>query len=231
MKTVTLALAAAFLATATPTLSATAWNAYDAFQDVGGVIQTGPFAGGTSSGPFTGIVTPFTTAQAPCGAPEIFCLRTGDASIVKAYAGDYDPANSVFFKAGFLNMHPDPTLDSVLQFVAPVAGDYRFAGSFEIHDSSPTGVTIGGYVGATQQFAGLLLAGASPFDFQASLAAGDRVSFVLGAAGNYTYDSTGLGLTVTALGGVPEPASWAMMILGFGAAGGMIRRGRVARLA
>jgi hypothetical protein len=233
MKTVTSALAAAFVALATPALAATTWNAFDAFQDVGGVIQTGPFAGGTSTGPFTGAVTPFTTAQAPCGTPDFFCLRTGDASIAKAYAGDFDPPNSVFFKTGFLNMHPDPVTDSVLQFVAPTAGDYRFAGSFAIHDVSPTGVTVSGYVGAVQQFGGLLLNGASPFDFQASLAAGDRVSFVLGAAGDYTFDSTGLGLTVTKLerGAVPEPAAWALMILGFGAAGAMLRRQSAAQAA
>lgn len=55
-----------------------------------------------------------------------------------------------------------------------------------------------------------------------------------GVAG--VYDSVLLGasqagrLTVTDLGGaggaVPEPATWAMMIIGFGAAGSMIRRRR-----
>jgi hypothetical protein len=41
--------------------------------------------------------------------------------------------------------------------------------------------------------------------------------------GNYYYDSTGLSASITA---VPEPATWAMMIIGFGAAGSMIRRRR-----
>jgi hypothetical protein len=233
MKYLTSAIAAAaLLAAASPSVAATSWNAYDSFQVVNGAVQTGPFAGGTSSGPFAGTMTPFALSEANCGgSPDVFCQRTAEASVSKAYAGDFDPANSVFYTAGFLNMHPDPVLDSVLQFVAPSAGDYRFAGSFAIHDSSPTGVTIGGYVGAAPQFANLLLAGAQAFDFEATLAAGDRVSFVLGAAGNYTYDSTGLSLTVTSLddtvGGVPEPATWAMMILGFAGAGAALRRRRV----
>lgn len=46
---------------------------------------------------------------------------------------------------------------------------------------------------------------------------GFDVSFVQGLPGS--------------VGGVPEPATWAMMILGFGLAGTMVRRGRRARFA
>ncbi len=130
-------------------------------------------------------------------------------------------------------MHPGTEGEiTVLQFVAPSDGVYNFAGSYTVHDTSPTGVSIGGYVGATSQFGETLEHGSRPFDFDAALAAGERVSFVLGAAGNYTYDSTGIALTVTSggglgAGGVPEPATWGMMLIGFGGLGAVLRNRRV----
>ena len=44
------------------------------------------------------------------------------------------------------------------------------------------------------------------------------------------YENTGASLTVAgaATGGVPEPTTWAMMMLGFGAMGGMLRRSKAA---
>jgi hypothetical protein len=45
-----------------------------------------------------------------------------------------------------------------------------------------------------------------------------------GNSGNWVMDDLTYTTGVTA--GVPEPASWAMMILGFGAAGALLRRRR-----
>ncbi len=51
---------------------------------------------------------------------------------------------------------------------------------------------------------------------------GDKVtSIVFGTGSTNAFEFDGLAATITA---VPEPATWAMMILGFGAAGAMIRR-------
>ncbi|TAJ68649.1 MAG: PEP-CTERM sorting domain-containing protein [Phenylobacterium sp.] len=155
-------------------------------------------------------------------------MRNGEASVAKAVDGTYDPPGSSFFQAGFLNLHADTGVDTVVQFVAPTAGLYSFAGSYQAHDISPTGVDIAGYVGTTQQFADTFIGGSRSFGFDADLAAGQRVSFTLGAAGNYTYDSTGFALTVIGadVGGVPEPATWAMMILGFFGMGAALRQRR-----
>jgi hypothetical protein len=70
---------------------------------------------------------------------------------------------------------------------------------------------------------GQTLAYAAPI----TLAAGDVVDFAVGwgSNGNYVDDSTGFRaafLTAT----VPEPASWAMLVAGFGLLGGVLRTSR-----
>lgn len=49
--------------------------------------------------------------------------------------------------------------------------------------------------------------------------------------GNYTLTLTGVGQNVAIDGGVPEPSTWALMILGFGAAGTALRRAQSRRSA
>ena len=56
-----------------------------------------------------------------------------------------------------------------------------------------------------------------------TLAAGDTLSFQIAAIPAGYADAT---IAVTSLGAVPEPASWAMMIGGFGMIGGALRARR-----
>lgn len=46
----------------------------------------------------------------------------------------------------------------------------------------------------------------------------------------WTFENSGGAITVPSASVVPEPASWAMMMLGFGAMGAAMRRNRAARL-
>ena len=55
-------------------------------------------------------------------------------------------------------------------------------------------------------------------------AAGRPIDFSITGASGTIYDATGAHLP--AAGGVPEPATWAMMLAGFGAVGAVLRRGR-----
>lgn len=222
-------IAAGVLAAITAPASAASYVAYDQFQLVDGAVQTGDFEVGYFTGAFAGMATAYPTTQAQCGGnPGVFCVRNGEASVAKAVAGTYDPPGTSFFQADFLNLHADTGVGTVVQFIAPTAGLYSFGGSYQAHDVSPTGVDIAGYVGTTQRFADTFTGGSRSFNFDANLTAGQRVSFILGAAGNYTYDSTGFALTVTGadVGGVPEPSTWAMMILGFFGMGASVRRRR-----
>jgi hypothetical protein len=58
-----------------------------------------------------------------------------------------------------------------------------------------------------------------------TLGAGDSVDFALNNLGDFSFDSTGISATIRNVPtGVPEPASWALMIAGFGVVGGIARR-------
>jgi hypothetical protein len=87
----------------------------------------------------------------------------------------------------------------------------------------PTGLTSLGVSGRLN----LDCRGGSSCDF------GNTGSFSFGALpGGVTYGSaSGVFLTANAPGAIPEPATWAMMIIGFGAAGSVIRRRRAVSVA
>ena len=224
-------LAGAAGALAASSAGAVTFKAYDQFNIAAGAVTAPDFAVGylDAAATFTGALTDFTRFETACaGNAAIQCAATlgGDATpgVYKA-SGAYASGTTVF-DPGELNLHPGPGGQRAgVQFVAPTAGTYRFQGSFSLNDTSPTGVALAGYVGTASAFAASLGGGLGAtylFDFEADLAADERVTFLVGPDGTYAYDSTGLVLNVST--GVPEPAAWAMMILGFGMAGGLFRR-------
>ena len=79
----------------------------------------------------------------------------------------------------------------------------------------------GGAAGTYYEFPGSLVAGAFYDGQPGSLAANSNV----GVAGRYVFNVRG-GNVTPAPGAVPEPATWAMMLLGFGALGSVLRRNR-----
>lgn len=60
--------------------------------------------------------------------------------------------------------------------------------------------------------------------FTISRATADIASFSIGGPDTFGVQSVTLGTPIGALAGVPEPATWAMMIAGFGMVGGAMRR-------
>jgi hypothetical protein len=141
--------------------------------------------------------------------------------------------------------------DAVIRFTAQAAGLYTLDGLFSRLDNMTSGSNDPGNNGvsvAIYQTTGSVtseiwsssaLAGAgvtegttASYDFSALLGAGDILSYVVNYNGNYYNDSTGLRGTISfspggndaGVGSVPEPASWAMMLGGFGVIGGTLRR-------
>lgn len=104
-------------------------------------------------------------------------------------------------------------------------------GGFFTTASSPTGPTVGINVGANVIFVSPSYVSGSQFGV--STATFNNATFAsLGlTAGTYVYSfgrvNTADTLTVQIGSGVPEPATWAMLIAGFGMIGGAMRRRKV----
>lgn len=231
-------VAGAFAALVATHAGAATYKVYDQFNVSGGAITAADFAFGYLPGSetFAGTLTAFTRFDTACaGNPNFQCAATfsGDTTpgVYKA-PGAY-ATGTVVFEPGELNLHTGPGGESAgVQFIAPTAGSYRFKGGFSLNDHSPTGVSLAAFVGTASQFSTSLgggLGASHLIDFTADLDAGERVTFLVGPGQSYSNDSTGLTLAVTT--GVPEPSAWAMMIMGFGGAGALLRGRRGRRLA
>jgi hypothetical protein len=115
-------------------------------------------------------------------------------------------------------LHPAANNDyAVVRWTAPAAGSYTVTAAWS--DVDPHGGN-----GATGDIVlnGVTLfstswsnggAGLPAGPLVLSLAAGDRLDFLTGSAGDYSFDSTAFNATVAA---VPEPATWALLALGAG---------------
>ena len=155
----------------------------------------------------------------------VVALNTGAATV--AFGG----GNAIVLAAGQGLLHPGPTgAFADVRYTAATAFsgilNVNFAGidlvgtTTDVHvlrnGVSLASGLVNGY-GQTVSFTGAV-----------TLGAGDYLDFLVGwgANGNYIDDSTGFtaSLTSQATGSVPEPASWLLMIGGFGLAGAALRR-------
>jgi hypothetical protein len=238
MNVLKLAVAAAAAATltlaATPTFAATVYDAVKDFSftdstNVNGVWSYG-FDAGSGFVPYN-VVTQIVLdgyswtsgTWAPHGVPAVVGNEADEGPIVYA---------TVTQGKDVLNVHPGGSLtsgtggtdyDSIVRFTAPVTSTYSYAGFFRVLDkAAPNGVNVS-VGGGTPTLLSGSFGSRSDFSGLVSLSAGSTFDFRVNRAGDYSYDSTGLSASITA---VPEPATWAMMIIGFGAAGSMIRRRR-----
>lgn len=204
---------------------------YDAFASFNGVQGAGGFRYLEFAGPPGTPPTPL-GSNTGCVVTSDFCLQSVGGlpgaykSLTAFEEGTYSVPNDR------LLVHPGPASALGVLFSAPEAGDYDFTATFNVLDDSPTGVFLlsvtnaGGSV-ATQNL-GLINAQNPTITYSGSvgLAQGQFLLMIVNHAGSYSNDSTGFNFTLTRqeAGAVPEPASWAMMILGFGMAGAVARR-------
>ncbi|HYP07422.1 MAG TPA: PEP-CTERM sorting domain-containing protein [Bryobacteraceae bacterium] len=215
---------------------ATVYNAADNFSNTN---PSGPWGYGyASSGAIGTLGTSFTampTFSANCGLGVGFqadCWGGVSSSIVRPNA-TFD-SGTVSYTLGYLNLHPGANLDlSILAFTAPVAANYSFVGEFADRDVlGGNGVQVSAVLGNgsfllnTTNMAAQAAGSPVAINFNRSLAANETVYFVLGASGEYSYDSIGLKLAVDdQLSGVPEPSS--ILLTGMGAAAlAFVRRRR-----
>jgi PEP-CTERM motif len=224
---VTFAALAFFVSTA-----AQAQTVYDAYSSFNGTQGAGNFTYGYTIG---GVDTLFET-NAGCAISGTTCLHStindvGGVPLALASATAFQ-FSTVAIPDDRLILHPGPNSQAFVRFTVPTTGVYALAAAFNIADDSPTGVGIyfssffngvanSGFVGS---LASVGSGNGLSYGF-GSLNAGDSLTFRIDNAGNYTNDSIGTRFTATlAAGAVPEPATWFMMLLGFGFVGAVLRR-------
>lgn len=162
------------------------------------------------SNTFTGSVDGwYTSGLSGDNTPSVFKNMSGSA------INGVDPG-----KAG---LHSGPSGEfAVARLTLSTAATYTIAGAFGVGDIGSVDLHI--LVNGVSQFSQLGTTAAHAFDFDAALAAGDTVDFVVGYAGDYRWDTTPLNATVTP---VPEPAT--MSIAAAGAIMAFRRRRAIAK--
>lgn len=156
------------------------------------------------------------------------CLQTADLDDGPAfYKSTLDPfpVNTVLVPNDKLIALPDAGGVAVA-FVAPTDGTYTVFGQFDALDSEATGVGIFNFVVGVPTPVQPINAVPHGLTFGTTvhLLAGQGVGFLFTPGAVADHDATGFNFRVTSA--VPEPTSWAMMIAGFGLAGGAFRQRR-----
>ncbi len=214
-----------------------------AIYTVSGNFNNSVFAYGRGTGGSS--FTPFTGHSACASQLDCYPAPAGGAINKNVSATDYN-SGTVHIAAGTVDFHPFGTVsdpDTIIRFIAPTSATWHISGSFWRNDTTRYGngtqVSIfanvsGGGVGALLSTTYLAptsygqTMSFTPFTFNLYSYAGDAIEFALNNRGDNFYDSTGIEARFSdSVGGVPEPASWAMLLGGFGIVGAMARRRRV----
>jgi hypothetical protein len=213
--------------------AAVTYDAFSSFVAVNGVNQFYYVR-------FKNGVAPALNTPGTCVIAGTICLQGGNSDVPGVYKtqGGAFTTGTVKVPADALIVHPgiDSSVEALFRPNAP--GRYRIEASFFQTDTNPNAVAISPFFlplgGPSVVDPYTLLTTASPsFSFSrvVTFGAGDLFGFDVNNAGNYFNDSTGMRFSATFIPGVPEPAAWGMMLIGFAAIGVAARRSAAPRAA
>jgi hypothetical protein len=210
---------AAAAAVATPALAA------DAFPSFTGVNGNGNFFYGFTDGT---TLTAFTTNGNCALNGATICLHSATDNLPQASTGGSYPTVSVPTDAVLLHPGNSDSLSVYGNYVATVAGTYAYTINLKSVGNDTTdgiGYTPFTSIGnvASLGSRGILPtpgSSATLTGFQ-TLAAGQAFGVIVDRRSIYYGDSTAFNFSINA---VPEPATWAMLLLGFGMIGFAMRK-------
>ena len=129
---------------------------------------------------------------------------------------------------GFINMHPTTEAYSVLRFIAPNNARFTISGHFYTGDAGDTDAYIlQNNNTETPLFYSESTSSDPGFYIAVNLHAGDFIDFLVGSKGDMGSDSTPFDGIITGEGEViPEPGSFALMVIGGFFARVLVRRYR-----
>lgn len=209
---------------------ATTWDAFDSFN---GTATAGQFLYRGYTGPLVGqgptLMSPDTCSY------DIVCISAADASFAKAGPGT--PSSLTIDDGSVVTVPYDRLVTdpgdygAAVFFSAPTAGAYYVHAVFDGIESLNSGVGIAIFSSITSPTAVItpntVPVGAT-FDGVFVLAENQFVGFYFGPGQQAYHDLTSFSFQVSdsPVDAVPEPATWALMLLGFGSLGAALRRRR-----
>lgn len=174
------------------------------------------FEGGPTLGDVSFLLPGYTLT----GNAQLVTGTIAGLSAAPATAADaWDPTQYLSVQMGQMASLDTPLLSSISFYVGSLDGYNSF--TFHLADGTTqvvTGATLDALPGmeANGSQTAFTTNGRLTFSFASAI---DRVDF---ASGNYSLEIADLGAVAL----VPEPAAWAMMVIGFGGVGGLMRQRR-----